>query len=79
MIGKEKLLKQIDRLLAQEDSLIPLLNRHISSALFFSRLTDVDRESIVDHFQEMVIKQREHLEILQGMKKEVTEGESNVY
>jgi len=79
MIGKDKLLLQIDKVARQEEELIPLLNRHISSALFFSGLDQRERDKIIDRFQEMVIKQREHISILNEMKKEIREGGTNVY
>ncbi|MDD3344862.1 MAG: hypothetical protein PHO34_00275 [Candidatus Omnitrophica bacterium] len=79
MIGKDKLLKQVEKLIQQEERLVPLLNRHVSSALFFSGLEQKERDGILDRFQEMAVKQREHVDILKGIKKEVSEGAGNVY
>jgi len=79
MIGKDKLLKQVEKLIQQEERLVPLLNRHVSSALFFSGLKQKERDNILDRFQEMAVKLREHIDILNGIRKEITEGAGNVY
>lgn len=79
MIKKEQLIKSIDRLAEQENSLVPLLNRHVSSTLSFSGLDEKDHQEILDYFQNMVIKQQEHIDVLNGIKKDVLEGAADVY
>ncbi len=79
MIKKDKLLKQIDELMNLEKSLIPLLNKHVSTSLFFSNLKKDEREEIVGYFQNQVIAKTKHVEILNGIKSEVARREKDVY
>ncbi|MCQ9208786.1 MAG: hypothetical protein NG712_05355 [Omnitrophica bacterium] len=79
MIKKDKLLSQLNKLVELEKSLIPLLNKHISSSLFFSNLEKSKRQSIVEHFQKLVIAKKSHIEILDGIKSEVDRREKDVY
>ncbi len=79
MIRKDKLLDQISALISQEKGLVPLLNRHISSALFFSRLKDSDRDTMIQHFQDMVVMKTGHIEILNGIKDQLTRSDNDVY
>ena len=55
MIKKDKLLNQINMLIDLEKRLIPLLNRHISSSLFFSGLKESDRDAVLERFQNIVM------------------------
>jgi len=79
MIEKKELLRQIDILLKQKARLIPLLNRHISSAVFFSYLKEKEQKIILDYFQNMVIRQQQHIEILNGIKEEIKQGDKDVF
>ncbi|MBL7130854.1 MAG: hypothetical protein ISS45_05590 [Candidatus Omnitrophica bacterium] len=79
MIKKDKLLKQVEELVKLEQSLIPLLNKHLSAAMFFSNLKKDDRENIVEYFQKLVIAKTKHVEILNGVKAEITRRERDVY
>jgi hypothetical protein len=79
MIKKEKLLGQINNLLGVEKAIVPLLNRHISSSLFFSALKEVDRRQILESFQNLAVTQAKHADILNSIKNEITKGENNVY
>ena len=79
MIKKDKLLNQIDKLINLEKSLIPLLNKHMSASLFFSNLKKDEREGIVEYFQSIVIAKTKHIEILNGVKTEVSRRERDVY
>ena len=79
MIKKDKLLKQLNKLIELEKSLIPLLNKHISSSLFFSNLEKGKQKEIVEHFQKLVITKKSHIEILDGIKSEVSRREKDVY
>ena len=79
MIKRDKLTRQIDAIIDSKKRLIPLLNKHISSSLFFSGLKSEERNVIIERFQNIVITQTKHLEILRGIKDEVAKGKSNVY
>ncbi len=74
MIKKDKLLDRLNELMNLEKSLIPLLNRHISSSLFLSDLKEEDRKRIVEYFQSMAIRQTKHVEMLDELKDEVAGG-----
>ena len=79
MIKKDKLLTQLSKLIELEKSLVPLLNKHISSSLFFSNLEKSKQKEIAEHFQKLVIAKKGHIEILNGIKSEVTRREKDVY
>ena len=79
MIKKDKLLNQIDKLINLEKTLIPLLNKHISSSLFFSNLKGDEQKKVIEYFQSVVIAKTKHIEILNGVKAEVTRREKDVY
>ena len=79
MIQKDRLVHQIDAIIDSKKRLIPLLNKHISSSLFFSGLKSEERNAIIERFQNIVITQTKHLEILRGIKDEAAKGKSNVY
>ncbi len=79
MIKKDKLLSQINELINLEKSLIPLLNKHMSTSLFFSNLKEDEREKIIEHFQNLVIAKTKHIEILNGVKDEIARRERDVY
>ena len=79
MIRKEELLKQLDLLSALVKKAAPLLNKHITSSLSFSELTDAERDKIVDRFQDISVAQAKHVEILEQVKKEILKGNKDVY
>jgi len=79
MIKKDKLLDRLNELMLLEKSLIPVLNRHISSSLFLSGLKEEDRKRIVEYFQSMAIRQTKHVEMLDELKDEVAGGNVDVY
>jgi hypothetical protein len=79
MIKKDNLLKKLESLAALEKSKNPLLNRHISSSLFFSELKPEERKSILGRFQEISIAQAKHLEIISQIKEEISKGKKDVY
>ncbi|MFA5337313.1 MAG: hypothetical protein WC330_03170 [Candidatus Omnitrophota bacterium] len=79
MIKKEKLLKELDSLVSLGKSKNPLLNKHISSSLFFSELKPQERKAILEKFQEISIAQSKHLEILSQIREEILKGKKDVY
>jgi len=79
MIKKDKLLKQVEELVGLEQSLVPLLNEHLSAAMFFSNLKKDDRENIVEYFQKLVVARTKHIEILNGIKAEIVRRQRDVY
>ena len=79
MIKKEKLLGQIDRLLELEKRVIPLLNKHFSSTLFFSDLNKKERDKIIEQFQQTAVTKTRHLEVLKTIKQELEKGKKDVY
>jgi len=79
MIKKANLLGKIDELLAMDKSIVPLLNKHISSSLFFSVLKGPERKAILDNFQKMVITKTKHIEALNSIRSEIAKGKSDVY
>lgn len=79
MVKRDKLLKQINELESLERRLIPLLNKHISSSLFFSRLKEKERNSMTEQLQNIAANKERHLEILGGIKNDVAKGKNDVY
>lgn len=79
MIKKDKLLRQLDTAIKSEERLIPLLNKHVSSSLFFSGLKENERKAIVERLQKIVLTETKHIELLNGIKDEITKGKNNVY
>ncbi|MFA5270817.1 MAG: hypothetical protein WC412_00555 [Candidatus Omnitrophota bacterium] len=79
MIKKEKLLESLESLAALEKSKNPLLNRHVSSALFFSDLKPQERSAILEKFQKISVTQSKHLEVLGQIKEEILKNKKDVY
>ncbi|MDD3087315.1 MAG: hypothetical protein PHP89_01985 [Candidatus Omnitrophica bacterium] len=79
MIKKALLLSQLKDLIENEKMLVPLLNRHISSALFFSGIDTKEQEKIKERFQAMVLTQTQHVEALLRIKEDVEGGSGDVY
>jgi len=79
MIKRDKLLKQVEELVKLEQSLIPLLNKHLSAAMFFSNFKKDDRENIVEYFQKLVVAKTKYIEILNGVKAEIVRRQRDVY
>ena len=79
MVKKDKLLHQIDKLIDLEKRIIPLLNKHISSSLFFSNLKEDDRKIMAENLQNIAIIKTKHLDVLNSIKDETTRGKSDVY
>jgi hypothetical protein len=79
MIQKDKLSKQIDKLIDLEKRTIPLLNKHVSSSLFFSNLKKDERNKIVEYFQNMAITKTKHIDILNSIRDELMKGKKDVY
>lgn len=79
MLKKDKLLKHIEAIINSKKRLIPLLNKHISSSLFFSDLKPEQRKKIIDDLQNIVIIQIKHQELIKGIKEEITKGKNDVY
>ena len=79
MIKKDKLLKQIDDLISLEKSIVPLLNKHVSTSLFFSNLKKNEREEVIAYFQNLVIAKTRHIEILNMIKTGIGGSKKDVY
>lgn len=79
MIKKDSLLSQLKDLIETEKMLVPLLNRHISSALFFSGMNAIEQEKIKERFQSMVLTQAQHIEALSRISEDVEKGKADVY
>lgn len=79
MIKKERLLKQLNKLLDMEKNLVPLLNRHVASSLEFSGLGDTEREEFNARLQEMARIHVRHVEELTIIKTRIAEGDIDVY
>jgi hypothetical protein len=79
MITKEKLLDNIEKITSLEKSLVPLLNKHVASAVFFSKLNKNDQKEIIENFQRVVLEKTKYIEILNSIKSEITRREQDVY
>ena len=79
MIKKEVLVKEISKLVELKKNLIPLLNQHVSSSLFFSGIPEAERKTMIGQLQGMVLSQTRHIETLIQLKDEVSQSGQNVY
>lgn len=79
MIKKEKLLKKINEAMDVQKNVLPLLNKHISATVTFSKLEPMEKEEIEARFQEIAILLTKNRRVLQSVHEEVSEGKSNVY
>jgi len=79
MIKREELLLQLQSLIEQEKMLIPLLNRHISSALSFSGIDPLSQSKLKERLQSMVITHAQHLKSLSRIEEDVEGGSRSVY
>lgn len=79
MIEKKELLLQLQSLIEKEKMLIPLLNRHISSALSFSGIDSLSQSQLKDKLQSMVITHAQHLELLGRIQEDVERNSRIVY
>ncbi len=79
MIPKSDFIKKIDTVLKLKENLIPLVSRHIPSALSFSSLKPADKSAILEKFQAMATKQADHIETLVRIRDEISKGEKNAY
>ncbi len=79
MIKKVLLLSKLKDLIENEKMLLPLLNRHISSALFFSGIDIKEQEKIKERLHSMVLIQTQHVEALIKIKEDVEKGSRDVY
>ncbi len=79
MLKKEKVIKGIESLINLEKRVLPLLNRHISSSLFFSELKESERNAILEAFQKIAVAQGKHSETLNQIKDEALKMKTDVY
>lgn len=79
MIRKDKLDKQLAQFVEIKKNLIPLVNRHISSSLFFSNMPKKDYQKTLQRFQEITITLNKHIEILNDIKSEIKASDNDVF
>ncbi|MDD5439517.1 MAG: hypothetical protein PHS37_04960 [Candidatus Omnitrophica bacterium] len=79
MIQKEKLIKNLEELERLGKTALPLLNKHVSSALFFSDLGRKEQHALLEKFQAMTVVQTKHIEIIGQIKNEILRGKKDVY
>jgi hypothetical protein len=79
MIKRERLLKQLNRLLDMEKSLVPLLNKHVSSSLTFSDLSEADQSAFAARLQDMARIHERHVEELTIMRDRAAGSDIDVY
>jgi len=79
MIRKSELVKKIGTIIELEKSLIPLLNRHLTSTLFFSSLKAEERSAIIERFKKAAITQSKHINTLNDILEEAKKGKNDVY
>ena len=63
MIRKDRLTKNIEAQISEDEQSIPLLNRHLTSALFFSKLSTRSARTVREKLNFVVAsaERREHL------------------
>ena len=79
MIQKKKLLSAIGELLEMEQSLVPLLGRHVASSLSFSGLKEGDRKSLLKYFESRAVVQAKHAAVLKELRGEVIADSADVH
>jgi hypothetical protein len=79
VLKTEKLLKGIKDLSELEKGALPLLNRHITSAIAFSGIKEGERSGIVNNFQRMAVAVNRHIEMLGDIEKDIQNRKQDVY
>jgi len=79
MIKRERLLKQLNKLLDMEKNLVPLLNKHVSSSISFSGLCESDQREFTTKLQDMARIHGRHVEELAIVRDRVTGDDIDVY
>lgn len=79
MIAKAKLLQKIHEVIETKNSVIPLLDKHISASLGFSGLDPVMVQNIREKFQAWMILQRKHVEVLKEVAGDLQKRNEDVF
>lgn len=79
MIRKNNLLNKLNQLLELERRLVPLLDKHLSTSLGFSQLSKDEHDLSLDFLKNRVNLQKKHIQLIEGIKKEIEDSGQNVY
>ena len=79
MIGKDKLTARLNKILMIKNNLVPLLDKHVASSLFFSDMDKAKREKILEGLRRAVKKQVKHVEIMNSILKAIAGVRRDVY
>ena len=78
-IEKTKLLKMMEDAISLEDKAIPIYNRHLKTALFWSGLTASAREQLRIQLGILEKESERHTKVLREMKKKIEGDDRNVF
>ena len=79
MIPKEKLLQKIREMIETKNSVIPLLDRHLSASLTFSGLDPAVVQNIHEKCRAWMILQRKHVEVLKEIAEDLQKRHDDVF
>ncbi len=79
MIQRDKLSNELAKILQIKNNLVPLLDKHVGSSLFFSDMDPAKREKILQRLRQGVKKQIKHVEILNQILGEIKGAKKDVY
>jgi len=78
-IEKKKLLKILEDSIALDDKAIPIYNRHLKTALFWSGLPAAAREQLRIQLGILEKESERHTKVLREMKLKIEGDERNVF
>lgn len=78
-IPKKELLKMVDDAITLEDRSVPVYNRHLKTALFWSGLPAADREKLRIQLGILEKESERHSRSLGELRKKIEENPKNVF
>lgn len=76
---KEEFLESLDRMIASEETLVPIYLRHMEAILQWSGMSDENKTSAKIILETLARDSKKHSSHFKELKKRVATGELNVY
>lgn len=78
-VEKAKLLKMLKDAVTLEDKAIPIYNRHLRTAMFWSGLPAAEREHLRIQLDILIKESERHSRLLDGLYKKIQEDPRDVF
>lgn len=78
-VSKKELLKMFDDALEIEELSIPIINKHLRTALFWSGLSKEETEELRTYLLVLAGESGKHSKFMNSMKKKVQESKKDVF